>query len=227
MTNQLWLILRTLTAGLLIAACPAIAANWNLSAPTSVLIDSTTVPFFELSGVTYVGPSTVANHHRFVAVQDEGGKLIALDVELSPAGALISARSTASLSLAVSLDFEGVAYTNTTRDSAFVAEEDSPGVREYDLATGAELQSVAIPSVFANRRSNFGFESLTRSLDGSTMWTGNEEALAVDGPRSTASAGTTARLLRIMGTNPGVTDCYAEPSVARNGEQLANAAAAG
>ena len=88
--------------------------------------------------------------------------------------------------------------TRTQRATrVFVAEEDSPGVREYDLTTGTELQSVAIPNVFTNRRSNFGFESLTRSPDGSTMWTGNEEALTVDGPRSTASAGTTVRLLRI------------------------------
>ena len=119
MTKQLWLIAAHAECRSVNCGVPDFAANWNVSAPTSVLIDSTTVPFFELSGVTYVGPSTVANHHRFVAVQDEGGKLIALDVELSPAGALVSARSTASLTLAASLDFEGVAYTNATRDSRF------------------------------------------------------------------------------------------------------------
>ena len=51
-----------------------------------------------------------------------------------------------------------------------------------------------MPPVFNSRRANFGLESLTG--DGSfTFWTANEEALSVDGPLSTPSAGTVIRLL--------------------------------
>lgn len=166
------------------------AANWNLSAPSSVLIDTTSYTAAELSGITYVGPSTVVRHHEFIAVQNTEGKLVRLDVKLDQAGQLIAADTVAITSLGTILDFEGIAYTNPARNSVFLAEEGTPGVREFDLGTGTQLQSVSLPSVFANRRSNFGFESLSRSLDGTTMWTANEEALTVDGQRATATAGT-------------------------------------
>jgi hypothetical protein len=162
-----------------------------------VQIASESFTINELSGVTYVGPGDTEGHYKFLAVQNTGSKLISLDVELSSDGALLSARSTAELTLAASRDFEGIAFTNPTRNSVFLAEEGTPGVREYDLTNGNQLQNVTIPSVFNSRRSNFGFESLTRSLVGTTIWTGNEEALTVDGPRATASTGTTVRLLRL------------------------------
>jgi hypothetical protein len=175
----------------------AAETKWNVSAPSSVIIDSTTVPFWELSGITYLGPSETANHHRFVSVPDDGGQLVHLDVEISPAGSLISARSTSSVALPSILDQEGIAFTNPMRNSVFVFNENAPGVREYNLTTGAELQNVSIPAVFLNRRSNFGFESLARSPDGTTMWTANEEALTVDGPVSTATTGTTVRIMKM------------------------------
>jgi hypothetical protein len=176
---------------------PAFAANWNVSAPSSVLIDSSTVPFWELSGITYLGPDATAGHYQFVAVPDDGGKLIHLDVEISPTGSLIGAKSVSSITLPSILDTEGVVYTNQARNSVFISEENNPGVREYDLTTGAHLQTVSIPPVFLNRRVNNGFESLARSPDGTTMWTANEEALTVDGPVSTTTTGTTVRLLKL------------------------------
>ncbi len=173
------------------------AAKWQISTPTNVLIDTSLVAAEELSGITYKGPGATALHHTFLAVQDDGGKLLTLDVELSPTGSLVAASTTASLTLAASFDFEGAAYTNPTRNSVFLSEENSPGVREYDLSTGATLQTASIPSVFSNRRANRGFEALARSPDGSTMWVANEEALTVDGPLATASTGTTVRLLKL------------------------------
>jgi hypothetical protein len=192
-------------AHLVLALSPASAAKWNVSAPTSVIIDSSTVPFWELSGITYLGPSETANHHRFVSVPDEGGQLIHLDVEISPTGSLVSARSTSSVTLPSILDQEGIVHTNPTRNSVFVTNENTPGIREYDLSTGMELQNVSIPAVFLNRRSNFGFESLARSSDGTTMWTANEEALTVDGPVSTTSVGTTVRIMKMNVTGNTVT----------------------
>ena len=195
MRRHPWQLLCALGACLLLAR-PVAAAHWYVSPPTSVVIDTSAVAVAELSGIAYLGPSATANRHRFVAVQDEGGRVVTLELELSPAGQLLAASSIASLAVAASLDFEGVAYTDTARNSVFLSEENAPGVREYDLVSGAELQSVTIPGVFANRRNNFGFESLARNPAGTIMWTGNEEALTVDGPRATTTAGTTVRLLK-------------------------------
>jgi hypothetical protein len=145
----------------------------------------------------YLGPDATAGHYQFVAVPDDGGKLIHLDVKISSTGSLIGAKSVSSITLPSILDTEGVVYTNQARNSVFISEENNPGVHEYVLATGAHLQTVSIPPVFLNRRVNNGFESLARSPDGTTMWTANEEALTVDGPVSTATAGTTVRIMKM------------------------------
>ncbi len=54
--------------------------------------------------------------------------------------------------------------------------------------------------VFANRRVDFGWESLTRSATGSVTWTANEESLTTDGPQSTPTTGTAVRLQRFDGS---------------------------
>jgi len=79
-------------------------------------------------------------------------------------------------------------------------------VREYDFATGNELQSVTIPSVFTdNKRNNLGFESLARNASGTKMWTANEAALTVDGPTATTAQGTTVRLLELDVSGSSIT----------------------
>ena len=182
-----------------------VAAKWQLSEPKNVAIDTSLVGVSGLSGITYVGESTTALHHNFLAVQDNGGKLVSIQVVLSPTGELLSASSITSLSLSASLDFEGAAYTDNSRNSVFLVEEGSPDLREFDLTSGAQLQSLSLPSVYANRRANYGFESLARSPNGATMWTGNEEALTVDGPRATSTSGTIVRLQRMNVTENTVT----------------------
>lgn len=174
------------------------ACKWNVGSPSSVLLDVTPTSASELSGVAYVGPSLAAGRHRFVAAQASGAKLVFFDVEFSPAGQLMSAATVSSQTLGANLDFEGIAYAGPQRSSVWLAEENSPGVREIDLATGNMLQSLTIPCVFANRRANRGFESLARTLNGATLWTANEDALAVDGPSTTASAGGVVRLLQFQ-----------------------------
>ena len=136
----------------LVMSGSALAAKWNVSAPSSVLIDTSTVAAAELSGITYLGPSPTAGLHRFVAVQNSGGVLLTIDVALSPTGTLLSATAVGSQTVSMNLDFEGVAFTNPVRNSVFLAEEGSPGIREFSLADGSQLQSVTIPAVFANRR---------------------------------------------------------------------------
>jgi hypothetical protein len=194
-----------LLACLVLAAAPAVA-QWSIT-PRNVLSLSTgSVPdVSELSGVTYLGPAG-GGLQRFAAVQDDGNQVVLLDVRSAADASLLSAQAVSAVSLLASnLDYEGIAYTGPARSTVFISEEESPGVHEFDLATGSLLQSVSIPSVFSNVRDNRGFESLARSADGATMWTANEQALMVDGPESSDTHGTTVRLLRLDDNGSGVT----------------------
>ncbi len=143
-----------------------------------------------LSGLTWVQDSL------FVAVMDNSDKLVLLDVQLAVDGTISFAAIVGGLSLAESRDFEGIAYTTVDRDSVFLCEEDTPAVQEYSHSEGALLQTLDTPPVFFNLRPNFGFESLARHPAGTELWTANEEALTVDGERSTPQDGTVVRLLR-------------------------------
>jgi hypothetical protein len=174
----------------------ALATNWNVQ-----FVNQATLPapasgvVLETSCVTYVGPAGSA--HRFLAAQQDHGNIVQFDVNFTAAGGIASIANVVNIPIEQTNDFEGIAYTNAARNSVWMSEENGPRLREVSLATGKQLQVVTPPAVFANRRDNRGFESLTRSLDGTTMWTGNEEALTVDGPASTATAGTVVRLLKL------------------------------
>lgn len=143
-----------------------------------------------LSGITWAGGST------FWAVMDNSNKLVQLDVSFHNDAAVSSAAVMGGLTLPQSRDFEGIAYTNAGRNSVFLSDETMPGMglREFSLAHGALLQTVAVPPVFSNVRSNYGLESLTRQRGGQTMWTANEEALTVDGSLSSTTSGSVVRL---------------------------------
>ena len=188
------------------ASPPAIdAGNWAMSRGNHVVLTPPGgVTVDQMSGVTYLG--LVEGKHRFAAVQETRSELIGFDVTFDAAGAIAGVSNIAPIPISpleIGEDFEGIAYTNPTRNSVFLSDEDALGagdrlgVREVSLATGAELQAVTIPAVFSNRRPNRGFESLTRSPDGSIMWTSNEQSLTVDGPMSTPSVGTDVRLLQL------------------------------
>ncbi|MBA3482499.1 MAG: esterase-like activity of phytase family protein [Pirellulales bacterium] len=180
----------------LFASSSTSAANWQvnrvnhlvLTPPGGVTVD-------QMSGVTYLG--LVGGNHRFVAAEQSLGQLLGFDVAFNASGGITAISDIATIPIASTLDFEGIAYTNAARNSVFLSDENNPGVREFNLSTGAELQAVAIPPVFANRQPNRGFESLARRPDGTVMWTANEQALTVDGSASTPSAGTDVRILKL------------------------------
>ena len=155
-------------------------------------------------------------------MQDSGGIVVTIDAEFDANANLVSAASVSNVSLAQSLDFEGIVYAGGT--SIFVSEEGSPSVREYDLNTGNFLQALGRPSVFGFRQPNRGFESLARSADGTTMWTANEEALSVDGGPSTPTLGSTVRLLRYdeIGSSYAVGSQYAYITEPIHGSLAAN-----
>ena len=198
-------------------AHPGLAAHWSVNYLNDLPLDTSGVAAAGLSGVTYLGASPIAGKHRFLAVQDSGGELITLDIAFSIDGNLQTATASGSQTVVPARDYEGIA---TTGDSVYLSEENGPGVHQYDLATGNQLQSATISAVFTdNLRTNRGFESLAYNPLDSNLWTANEEALTVDGPASSTAAETTVRLLQLdVGGNaisagaairlPGRTDSF-------------------
>lgn len=181
------------------------AANWQINRVNHTLLTPPGgVTVAEMSCVTYLGPA--GGNHRFIAAEETKGEVVQFDLAFNATGGITAVSNVAAVPMSPLEDledYEGIAFTNPARNSVFLSDEDAlgvgdrVGVREVSLATGAELQAVIIPAVFANRRPNLGFESLTRSPNGAVMWTANEQALTVDGPLATSSAGTNVRLLRL------------------------------
>jgi hypothetical protein len=203
---------------LLLASGPAAAANYSINyrgktsfSKTATTIDQggVSINVSEMSGVVYRGGNS------FTAVCDENGKLINLNVTFNNDGSIATSAIAGGYSLPnvpnVHDDYEGIAYTNTTRNSVFVSNESTapsppPAIYEFSLTNPSTLlQTIKMPAVFANQRDNRGLESLTRRPDGTEMWTANEEALTVDGPVATASAGTVVRLQRLAVSGNTVT----------------------
>ncbi|MBL8990224.1 MAG: esterase-like activity of phytase family protein [Phycisphaerae bacterium] len=160
--------------------------------------DQTGTPFViaGLSGITRLPDG------RFAAVMDNSDKVVLLTVALSANGTPTGATVVGGLRLAAVFDHEDVAWSGAGLD-AWIAEENTPAVRRYNLADGAAGGPLPTPSVFLTRRDNFGFEALTRDPLGRAIWTANEEALTPDGPVSTAGAGTTVRLQRYQPDGAG------------------------
>lgn len=209
--------LQTLTiAWLLGILVPGVAAALSIVDPGQgpvALADGAGVAPRELSGVTWVpGTST------YLAVTDDQPTLYGLAVAIDPAsGAIASATTTGELSLRLadglplppSRDLEGVALA-AGGGSVFVSDEGGMRIREHSLANGHALSEISTASdaalgVFASRRSNLGWESLTRAPDTNVLWTANEEALAVDGPSGAGATSTRVRLqaLATDGTSLG------------------------
>ena len=168
-------------------ACPGSAAviltdvgQWTLPAGPSGAT--------ELSGISWAGGN------QYYAVSDANQTVYPLTITLNTAtGAVISATLSAGVVMASGADLEGIACV-PGGGSAWIADETGPAIRRHNLATGAELDALTIPAVFANIRANRSFESLSRRAGGAELWTANEEALTVDGPVSTTAAGTVVRL---------------------------------
>ncbi len=163
--------------------------------PNSTLDQNSAVMSFgELSGVTYDSSAD-----RFWAVNDGSNKLVQLNVQFNADGSIQNAAVVSGLRMAESRDFEGIAFTSAARNSVFVSEEDTPGVREYSLTDGSHLQTLTTPAVFTapgHLVGNRGFEALARHPDGSVMYAAVEEALTVDGPTATTTQPTVVRVQR-------------------------------
>ena len=148
-----------------------------------------------LSGIAALPSQLPGGADRYVMVMDNSNKLVFITIICDDQGCITSAIVTGGLSLSETRDFEAIAV-DAAAETVLLAEEGTPAIREYSLTTGAAVATISPPVIYSQRRANFGFESLTMSADGRTLWTCNEEALSTDGPLSTRSAGTWIRLQR-------------------------------
>jgi hypothetical protein len=203
----------------ILAACLAALLAPNLASALAIvdpgqgpvaLADDSGVSPRELSGVTWV-PGT----SEFLAVSDDQPRIYRLSVGIDPVtGEITNATTVSSLALTQSdgtafpttRDIEGVAL-GAAGTSVFVSDERGPRLREHSLATGRTLAEVGPASapalaVFANQRTNLGWESLTRAPDTGVLWTANEEALSVDSP---SGASVTNKLIRLQQLAPDLT----------------------
>jgi Esterase-like activity of phytase len=130
---------------------------------------------------------------------------VQFNLDLGEDGTIYSAAAVSGVTLSPSGDYEGIAYTGPARNSVFVSDETTNGVYEHNLTTGVRIQTVPIPAVFGTARADKSFESLTRAVSGSAMWTANEEGLGMDSQVSTPIAGTTVRLQKLIDNGSGVT----------------------
>ncbi|MFG0244153.1 MAG: esterase-like activity of phytase family protein [Phycisphaerales bacterium JB054] len=140
-----------------------------------------------LSGVTWLGGESYA------AVMDNSDKLVVFELGLASDGSVVRLDGVRGLTLGGSGDHEGIAATGA--GTVLVSHEGAMTVREFRLDDGGLVRTLSVPSVYSSRRGNLGLESL--SFDPAFAWTGNEEALTVDGGRATPEAGTVVRLLRL------------------------------
>jgi hypothetical protein len=107
-------------------------------------------------------------------------------------------------------DREGIIYDPKSR-SVWISNERTAAdkrwssIERHRLSDGkltalTRWDSDPMLGVYAHARRNRGWESLTRSEDGTEVWTGNEEALDVDGPMATDKNGGVVRLQKFDGT---------------------------
>lgn len=149
-----------------------------------------------ISGIAYVGGD------EYYAVADNGPEcgLYPCRLRLGADGrsvASFSVDTNGFVRLKGAVDLEAVAYDPLSRN-VWAADEAGRSIKEYDPKTGAVVQSLDLPKVFAKTRLNYGLESLAISRNGLTLWTANEEALPLDGDKSSHDGGTTVRLAKFV-----------------------------
>lgn len=144
----------------------------------------------ELSGITYLGGDS------FIVVSDTNATMAPATIVIDrTTGQITSASLGTPIPVAGGSDLEAIAYDH--RDgSVLISDESGNTITRHDIAGGSQAGSVAVPTIYANARGNRGLESLSLAPADFSLWTANEEALTVDGPTSTSTAGTIVRLQR-------------------------------
>ena len=195
-------------AHLLVASAHLQGAPTVLPVGRFDFVDNTGSGARELSGITWLGGN------RYLAVNDESSIVHPMTIHVDAnTGAISSAQiDPAGIWLR---DANGLPLTGTDLEGIvsdgqrlWVSNESGPRITMHDQTTGIQQQLLTTSShptlgVFQNIVANRSWESLTRRVDGSQIWTANEEALTVDGPPATTTLGTVVRLQQFDGNlNP-------------------------
>lgn len=147
----------------------------------------------QLSGLTWIGSD------QYLAVSDQTARMYPMTIGIDPANGRIAAATLGNGILLAGSDLEDIAFHPPT-GSVLVCDEVGPQIRRHALADGQLLETLSLPAVFANVRANLSLEALTWDDANGFLWTANEEALSVDGPASSFTAGTFVRLQRFDAT---------------------------
>jgi hypothetical protein len=148
------------------------------------------------TGARELGGITWASGTRYYAVSDKLGTVFPLSITIDPrSGAITHAVIEPGTKLPGSTDLEGIAYDGARR-SVLVSDEVGPAIREYRIADGQLVRSIALPAVYRSARRNLSLESLSRAPDDHALWTANEETLSSDGALSSFATGSVVRLQR-------------------------------
>lgn len=146
----------------------------------------------EASGITYAG----GDKYYIVDDDDKRCGLYEATIKFSDNGlSFVSAECGPRVKLALTTDLEAIAY-DPASGNVWVADELLKTIREYDVRTGAIVSTLDVPPVMKKIHKQYGFESLTISGDGLTMWTTSEESLTCDGPHSSYYESSTNRLVK-------------------------------
>lgn len=144
-----------------------------------------------LSGIAWIGG------RRYAAVMDNSPYVLFFDLRLSQVGRPRQVENLQLLTLESSHDYEAIAWRSARPGSLFLAEEDTPAIREFDLESGRELGQHPVPQILLGRRPNRGFESLAVEPDARHAWVANEEAVPADGPAAAEGVSTVVRIARV------------------------------
>lgn len=146
-----------------------------------------------LSAITYTGGGD-----EYWGALEWDAKLVRLKMKIAADGSIASAVVESSVALPKDRrDLEGIAMAS--KESVFISSE-APAIFEARLSDGKIIRDLPVPPIMRGIAANYGFESLTISGDGKTLWTANERALKIDGnpgtPAVPISAVTRVRLQR-------------------------------
>lgn len=174
---------------LTLSTLPAAAQDWMVVDPGQGLfaLTSGSTGAAELSGLAWSGGN------QYYAVGDDAADLFPLSITVDPNDGTIGSATLSNPVAITGSDLEGLASLGTG-GNVVVSDEVGPALRVHNPSTGALVQSITIPSVFSNIRSNLSFEAVAWEPSSQVLWATNEEALSVDGPVSGFSEGTVIRL---------------------------------
>jgi len=166
----------------------------------------------ELSAIDWIGDN------QYLTVGDDHASVHQLTIHLDPeTGRVVDAQFRTPVRLqdasgvpipdSLGSDREGIAFDPQSHE-VWISNENTDGdqsrssIARHRLRDGRLFELVrtdgaSMLRVFSRQRLNGGFESLTRSPDGSGYWVANEMPLTIDGEPATDSTGAVVRLQRL------------------------------